>query len=147
MELGAKVVVRHADGRIVRGYAQDFDPDGSCFHLYENPAGASDGNPIELQMEELKAVFFVRAFEDDPHRRPQRDFIWETGSYGDRVEVTVGDGEVVRGFRIDHSLRRSGFFLLPPDPEGDDIMIFVISKAVRDLSFFPLSPRRRPCTS
>ena len=143
MESGAKVVVRYVDGRVVKGYAQDFDPDTSFFHLYENPTGASEEIPLELQMEDLKAVFFVRTFEGDPHCRAQREFIKGAESYGDRVEVTVGDGEVVRGFRIDHCLRRSGFFLLPPDPEGDDIMIFVISKAVRDLSFFPQSPSHR----
>ncbi len=137
MKSVSKIIVRYLDGRVARGYTQDFDPDESCFHLYENPT--SDEKPLELQMEDLQVVFFVRAFEDEPHHRPQR----ESEPYGDGVEVAVGDGEVVRGFRMDHSLRRSGFFLLPPDPEGDGMMTFVISKAVKVLSFFPQSSRRR----
>ena len=137
----SKIIARYLDGRVVRGYTQDFDPDESCFHLYENPT--SDEKPMELQMEDLQVLFLVRTLERDPHCRARREFIEEDQSHKDRVEVTFKDGEVVRGFRADHSLRRSGFFLLPPDPEGDDIMIFVISKAVKDLSFFPQSFRRR----
>jgi len=136
VEPASKIVARYLDGRIVKGYTQHFDPDRSRFHLRKAPAEASDEIRTDLRMEELKAIFFVRTLEGNPHCRSRREFIEGDRSYGDRVEVTFGDGEVVRGFRIDDCIRRSGFFLLPPDPKGNNIMIFVVSTAVKDIRLF-----------
>jgi hypothetical protein len=141
MGLGAKIVVRYLDGRVVKGYTQDFDPNTCHLYLRQAPTGgASEEVHTEVRLEDLKAIFFVRTFEGNPHCRARREFIKEEESYGDRVEVTFRDGEVVRGFRINHNPRQSGFFLLPPDPGGNTIMTFVISKAVKDLSFISSHP-------
>jgi len=125
----SKIVARSLNGHVVKGYTQDFDPDASCFCLWENPTEASEQQPVNLRMKDLKAIFFVRTFDGNPHYIERRDFIEGDRSYGDRVEVTFGDGEVVRGFRIDHYPRRSGFFLLPPDPRGNNVMVFLVSRA------------------
>jgi len=131
----SKIVARYLDGRVVKGYAQDFDPDASYFHLCEDPTGASDEKAVNLQMKDLKAIFFVRSFDGNPHYIERGDFIEEGKPYGNRVEVAYSDGEVAQGTRIDVYPRRSGFFLLPPDPKGNNIMIYVLSKAVKDLRY------------
>jgi len=138
---GAKIVVRYLDGRVVKGYTERFDPDTFHLHLRQAPnGGTSEEVYADVRLEDLKAIFFVRTFEGNLHCRARREFIKEEESYGDRVEVTFRDGEVMRGFRLDHYPRQSGFFLLPPDPRGNNILIFVISKAVKDLSFFSATP-------
>ena len=88
-------------------------------------------------MKDLKAIFFVRTLDGNPHCRARREFIEGDKSYGDRVEVTFGDGEVVRGSKIDSYPYRSGFFLLPPDPKGNTVMTFVVSTAVKDIRYVP----------
>ena len=124
----SKIVARYLDGRVVKGYTQHFNPDGFHLHLCQGSMAASDQALADLPMEELKAVFFVRTFEGNPHARARREFVEGDNSYGDRVEVMFGDGEMVRGYRMDPYPRRSGFFLLPPDSAGKEIMVFVISK-------------------
>ena len=138
MGSGTKIVVRYLDGRVAKGYAQDFDPDTSHLYLYQAPTGGDSGEVLtDVRLDELKAIFFVRTFEGNAHCRARREFIKGDESCGDRVEVTFKDGEVLRGFRTDQYLRRSGFFLLSPDPGGNTIMIFVLSNAVKNVSFFP----------
>jgi hypothetical protein len=133
----AKIIVRYLDGRVVKGYTQHFNPDGSRLHLRATATGVSSEMRAALQMEDLKAIFFVRTFDGDPHWCARREFIEGDESYGDRVEVTFGDGEVVRGFKIDPYHHRSGFFLLPPDPKGNTVMTFVVSTAIKDIRHFP----------
>ena len=144
MEAGAKTVVRYLDGRVVKGYAKEFDPNTFHLHLRQAPTGGdSEEVHTDVKLKDLKAIFFVRTFHGNPHCRARREFV-EEESYGDRVgdrvEVTFTDGEVLRGFRIDHSPRRSGFFLLPPDPGSNNVMIFVVYTAVKDLFFFSATP-------
>jgi hypothetical protein len=141
MGTGAKIVVRYLDGRVVKGYTHDFDPNIFHLHLRQAPnGGASEEVHADVWLEDLKAIFFVRTFEGNRDSRARREFKKEEESYGDRVEVTFTDGEVLRGFKMDHSPRRSGFFLLPPDPGSNNIMIFVVITAVKDLSFFSATP-------
>jgi hypothetical protein len=140
MEPLSKIVVRYLDGRVVKGYTQHFDPDGSHIHLRRASTATADEVRAELRMEDLKAIFFVRTFDGNPRCRARREFIDGDKSYRDKVEVTFGDGEVVRGYRMDPYPRRSGFFLLPPDPEGNNVMIFVISTGVEHLLFCPAAP-------
>ena len=56
-----KIVVRYADYRVVKGYSRDFFPNKSSFHL-ELIADGNRGKVSEINMRDLKAVFFVRDF-------------------------------------------------------------------------------------
>src|SRR5947208_3439570 len=65
-----KVVARYVDGKVLKGYA-DFDPNQPSFCLVpiENP----DGEGIEVQVRDLKALFFVRSFAGDPAYSESKD--------------------------------------------------------------------------
>jgi hypothetical protein len=65
-----RVVVRHADGRIVKGYA-DFDPEQPSFRLV--PVTEPDAEGIEVKVKGLKALFFVRTFDGDPSHDESKD--------------------------------------------------------------------------
>ena len=54
---------------------------------------------------------------------------------GRRVEVTFIDGEVIQGSTVDYDPLLTGFFLIPVDPNSNNIQIFVVSNAVMKISF------------
>ena len=58
-----KIVVRYADGTLVKGYTSDFDPDQPCFHVV--PGDDSSSQVVEVRVDKLKALFFVRSFEGE----------------------------------------------------------------------------------
>ena len=58
-----KVVVHFIDDILAKGYVNDFDTNRPSFLLYEGITGSSLNQPTLLEMKEIKAVFFVKAFE------------------------------------------------------------------------------------
>ena len=54
-----KVVVRYADGRIIKGHTQDFLPINPSFHVHPFDPGTSMA-AVDILVRDLKAVFFVR---------------------------------------------------------------------------------------
>ena len=131
----AKIVLRHRDGRIMKGYSMDFNPNKSSFHLRQDPTGSSGDKPIDLRIGELKAIFFVKNFEGNRDYPERRRFLGGDKLHGRKVEVTFVDGEVVQGSTMGYDPKRPGFFLFPPDPEGNNIRIFVVSSAVKSFRY------------
>jgi small nuclear ribonucleoprotein (snRNP)-like protein len=125
-----KVVVRYKDGRIAKGYIDHFDAEGPFFHLDKESVG---GLPIWMGMDELKAVFLVKTFEGNPDYNERKVFYKSDRDLGRKVEIKFLDGEMMQGTIIGYDAQRSGFFLIPPDPESNNISIFAISKAVINL--------------
>jgi hypothetical protein len=63
-----KIVVRYQDGRIRKGQTGDFLPTKPVFHLTPADA-AADTKPVEVQVAEVKAIFFVKDFAGNPERK------------------------------------------------------------------------------
>ncbi len=119
-----KVVLRYADGRVVKGCTLDFSPDKPRFHFF--PVGTYlSGKALEVTMNELKAVFFVRDFAGTPQYEERKHFAEGQQVPGRRVEVTFGDGEVLVGYTVSYDTRRPGFILFPADPESNNLSAFV----------------------
>jgi len=55
-----KVVVRYANGRVIKGFTQDFFPNKDRFHLY--PAAKPSGEATEVLVKELKAHLLRSGF-------------------------------------------------------------------------------------
>jgi hypothetical protein len=55
-----KVVVRYSDGRLIKGFTEDFFPNKERFRLM--PANNHSGGAIEVSIKDLKAIFMVRDF-------------------------------------------------------------------------------------
>ncbi len=127
-----KIVVRYTDGRIVKGHTTNFNPEAPTFHLI--PAdGQPSGQPVLVQVEKLKAVFFVRDFAGNPGRDDRRDFIDGQPQLGHKVEVEFEDGEVLRGFTPDYKHGMPGFFVFPADTESNTQKVFAVSRAVKSV--------------
>ncbi len=136
----AKVVVRYADGRIIKGYTQDFLPTQPSFLVHPTDAGTSV-DPVEVLVRDLKAVFFVRDFAGNPNhvRNPnhmdRKDFSDGVAAPGVLLQVTFKDGEVIVGSTLSYDPQRPGFFISPVDSNGNNLGIFVVSHSVMQVSY------------
>ena len=125
-----KIVARYRDGRVRKGYTENFFPDKPKFHL--RPLDAADpGKSEEVTLGELKAVFFVRDFSGDRVYKERKTLMEGEKTQGRVVEVTFVDGEMLVGTTMGYDPRRPGYFIFPIDPKSNNLKIFVVSAAVR----------------
>jgi len=129
-----KVVVRYADGRIIKGHTQDFLPINPSFHVHPFDPGTSMA-AVDILVKDLKALFFVRDFLGDPNYHEQKEFLEGEKSPGKVVEVTFKDGEVIVGSTLSYDPERPGFFISPADPKGNNLGIFVVIQAVSKVRY------------
>ncbi len=128
-----KVVVRYADGRVLKGFTQDFLPNKERFHLHS--ASKASGEAKEILIKELKAVFFVRDFAGNPKYDEKKKFPEKEKPTGKKVEVTFKDGEILVGTTLGYDPSRPGFFVFPADPGSNNMRVFVVSPAVRKVRY------------
>ena len=125
-----KVVVRYANGVIVKGFIQNFSPNKDWFPL--PPADKPSGGTMEIFMKRLKAVFVVRDFNGNPQYNERKMYIDGENPSGMKLEVTFADGEVMVGSTLlNYDPKRQGNFIIPADPQSNNIRVFVISSAVK----------------
>jgi PilZ domain len=124
-----RVVARFRNGKLVRGYTNDFHPSKAHLHLTPED-GASD--PIFVATTQLKAVFFVRDFAGDPTRVDRNEF--KGASSGRKIEVTFQDGEVLLGTTLAYR-EGGGFFVHPADAGSNNMRVFVAPGATLHVRF------------
>ena len=128
-----KVVVRYSDGKLVKGFTQDFFPNKERFHLI--PANNHSGGAIEVSMKDLKAIFMVRHFIGDSLHKERKKYIEGEKPSGRKVEVTFIDGEVLVGTTLGYDPKRQGFFIYPADPKSNNIRVYVVSSFVEKVRY------------
>jgi hypothetical protein len=126
-----KVVVRYAIGRVLKGYTQDFFPNKDRFHLF--PTNEPGALAVDVFLKDLKAIFLVRDFAGDPRYVERKKYINGEKPSGRKLEVTFLDGESVVGSTLGYDRNRPGFFILPADPKSNNIRIFVVASAVKQV--------------
>jgi hypothetical protein len=125
-----KMVVRYANGTVARGFIQNFSPNKDFFYL--TPADNSSGPPIYVSMKRLKALFVVRDFHGNPQFKERNFFMEGENPSGLKLEVTFADGEVMVGSTLlNYDPKRQGNFIIPADPNSNNIRVFVVSSAVK----------------
>jgi hypothetical protein len=128
-----KVVVRFSDGKLIKGFTQDFFPNKERFHLI--PADNPPGGAMEVSMKDLKAIFMVRDFVGHPLYKERKKYMEEEKPSGKKVEVTFIDGEVLVGTTLGYNPKRQGFFIFPADPKSNNIRAYVVSSAVEKVRY------------
>ncbi len=123
-----KVIVRYRDGRLIKGFTQDFYPTKKLFHLA--PADNPSGKPVEIFIEDLKAIFMVVDFVGSPLYQERKKYVEPEKPSGQKVEVTFRDGEVLVGSTLGYDPTRQGFFIFPADPKSNNIRVYVVSSSV-----------------
>ncbi len=127
-----KVVVRFADGRVLRGSTADFLPDRPVFHLQPAPPDARKS--VEIAMQELKALFFVKDLTGDSARADAPDVSRVAPAMGRKLRVTFKDGEVMLGTAQSYGPARQGFFLVPADPGSNNERCYIVAAAVKSVT-------------
>jgi len=126
-----RVVVRFSNGQTLKGTTEDFKPASPRFHLIP----AAGGAPVEVQVDGLKAVFFVRDLEGKPARAKLQGFLEAPAdtSQGRKIAVHFRDDELLCGYTLAWSAERKGFFVSPADSDGNNVRIYVVMGAAAEV--------------
>ncbi len=121
------IVARFRDHRMVKGTTADFHPDRPKFHVKPAEGGAS----LEVLIKDLKILCFVKTYGGNPEHVPFEG--WTGPTQGRKIEVTFEDGEVMHGFTVAYHQGKPGFWLIPADPDGNNVRVFVVNVAVKSI--------------
>jgi len=130
----SKIVARYCDGRTLKGTTQNFFPNKPVFHVKRH-GGTGPGDVIEVILEDLKAVFFVRDFTGNAKHVERKQLAPGERSQGRLMEVACKDGEVIVGTTTGYDPKRPGFFLFPIDPSANNARVYIVTSAVRSARF------------
>ena len=122
-----KAILRFKDGSFVKGKINSFSPNKKHFHLE-----SLNGETVEIDLEQLKAIFFVEDFEGNKDREDIYNDIIPGG--GRKIQIKFFDGEVLSGYSQGYSTKRSGFFVIPANTQGNNKRIFVINSATEKIT-------------
>jgi hypothetical protein len=128
-----KVIVRFSDGKLIKGFTQDFFPNKERFHLI--PANNPSGEAIEVSVKDLKAIFLVRDFIGHSLYKERKKYMEGEKPSGKKVEVTFVDGEVLVGSTLGYDPKRQGFFIFPADPKSNNLRVYVVSSVVEKVCY------------
>jgi hypothetical protein len=131
------IVARYRTGQVIKGYTRDFFPDRPLFHVL--PKGGAQSVPIKSA--ELKAVFFVKDLMGNRLRHKNRRFpaADQGPQSGRRIAVLFEDGELLVGHSQTYSPERPGFFVFPLDPQGNNIRVYVMRAATKQVKLGPMA--------
>jgi len=125
-----KIVVHMKDGVVHKGVTHDFRPDAEAFHLLPAEGG---GVPIRVTVDAMKALFYVKDYLGNRDFKARRQFEHARRD-GRRAVVKFADGEEVWGFLGEgYDDEGTGFFFFPVDTEDNNLRIFVIRSAMKEL--------------
>lgn len=127
-----RVVVRYADGRLLKGYSQQFTASSDSLQVWPKP-NAPVMTRITVPLAYLKAVFFVRDFDGHSDRVERHEA--EHRERGRAIAVTFLDGETLVGTTTNYHTDALGFFMRPADEASNNTRIFVGSRAIRHVTF------------
>lgn len=128
-----KVVARFIDGRTLKGTTSDFVPTKDHFHVAQAEA-APGTRAVDVQMKDLKAVFFVKDLTGNPAHEESNLFDEHHKTLGRRVRVTFADGEVLVGTTQAYQPGRPGLFMVPADAASNIDRCYVIGSSTREIA-------------
>jgi hypothetical protein len=127
-----KVVVKYVNGKVIKGFMQNFSPNKDRFHLL--PLDSPSAGSIEVHVKQLKAIFVVRDFRGNPQYDERKKYEEGQNPSGVKLEVTFTDGEVMVGSTaLGYDPKRLGNFIVPADPKSNNMRVFVVSSAVKSV--------------
>ncbi len=130
----SKIIARYRDGRTLKGTSQNFFPNKPVFHVTRQ-GGTGPGDVVEVNIEQLKAVFFVKDFLGNAKHVERKKLAPGDRPQGRLMEVTCKDGEVIVGTTTGYDPKRPGFFLFPIDPMANNVRAYVVASFVRSARF------------
>lgn len=135
-----RLVAHFKDGQISKGFSRDFDPGRESFHLEKRRAGIIAS--VQIRLEDLKALFQVKTWgrKDKhlgrPHGFPEGDSNRPAEGTYVKTVAEFFDGERICGFTRDYTPDRTGFYLIPADPEDNNRRIYVLKSSLVNIQLF-----------
>lgn len=135
MQTSNLVVVRYLDGRSVKGTTRDFAPGRAVFHVETS----ANERATEVQVKQLKAVFFVKSLTGDAARQSVRGFVQGPSEtkLGRKIAVLFLDGELLCGYAQVYSPGREAFTVFPADANDNNQRVVVIASSTREIQCGP----------
>lgn len=127
MSAASRVVVACLDGKRLKGYVFNFSALRDSFRLFPEPNSPQTAG-ADLQIRDVKAIFFAKDFAGQPERKDSYDAMDAT--HGRKLEVTFLDGEKIPGTSEAYNRNKLGFFMFPSDRDSNNSRIFVVNKNV-----------------
>lgn len=139
---GLKVVAHRHDGSLVKGFTAGvpefyerslqspatlaLPPESLGLRLAEN------GHQVEVPIEQLKALFFVKSFTGSTDYNEIKFFKAHPLQEGLWVRLRFRDGENTEGvvFNGIQFVIGPGFFLKPPDPHSNNEIVYVLKSSL-----------------
>jgi hypothetical protein len=127
-----QVVGKYRDGRLIRGYTNDFSPSSPYLHI--SPAPYAEGSAF-VSMINLDALFFGR---DAPpingeDAEPSGPDVVPAG--GRKVAVPLPNGTEMIGSARSYTRSSRGFFVESLDGDSGTLRVFVTAGGVRSIRF------------
>jgi hypothetical protein len=125
-----KIVVHMKNGTIHKGVTHDFAPGMGSFHVLPAEGG---GVPVRVAADEMKALFYVKDYIGNRDFVARRQFD-EAQRAARRAIVCFEDGEEMWGILGEGADEEgSGFFFFPADQHDNNIRIYIIRSALKEL--------------
>jgi hypothetical protein len=129
-----KIVVHVKDGAVHKGVTHDFSPRQTSFHVLPAEGG---GVPVRVQLADMKAMFWVKDYLGNRDFVASKEFDPGSATEGRRAVLTFADGETVLGSVVEDDPTAPGFYFVPADRRDNNIRIFVVRNAVKELRWAP----------
>ena len=130
MTRASKVVIACLDGQRLKGFVFNCSPLLDSFRLFPEPNARQDSGK-DVQLRNLEAIFFVKDFGSNAERKDSHQL--KDGRHGQKLEITVADGEMICGTTEAYNPKKTGFFMFPADPDSNNSRIFIVNASVRQV--------------
>jgi len=124
-----KVVIHTSHGKIIKGETTDFFPNKDAFHLKKQDSATME----KINTKDLKAIYFVKDLSGNSTYNEKKDV--ERGGLGRKIKIQFKDGETQVGYTQGYAPGRPGFFVVPCDPDSNNLRVFVVSAATVKVEF------------
>ncbi len=134
-----KVIARTKQGQLVPGYLDK----GRLLPRGILKMSDVNGEPLPVDLQKLKGVFFVHDFTGDGDYLEEKSLNTDPSRLGLRVRIRFDDNESLEGVTENtlELLTSPGFFFWPSDAKSNNRLIFVVKTAL--LGFVVLGVRHR----
>jgi hypothetical protein len=128
---GHLIVARFIDGRVEKGISTDVDHKRLACHIV-----TPEGKKLEVSLASVKALFFVKTSAGRPdYQESKGQIAGDPRLLGTkRVRVVFADKEEIVGLTNRYPPVGPYFFMLPMDPQSNNIRILVNRAAVIEMT-------------
>ncbi len=87
----------------------------------------------KINIKDLKAIYFVKDLSGDSTYNEKNDV--ERAGLGRKIKVQFSDSETQVGYTQGYAPGRPGFFVVPCDPDSNNLRVFVVTAATKKVEF------------